>query len=156
MGHMGVGHEKNIISENCFAAAAGRSPVNSHKLAEGIVIADYELGPGIRLELQVLGNFTDGAELKNSAPLANGGKLFNHHMGPHSGVVANPDLIADQGIGPDLNTGADFSAFADDGSLMYGALFSLCHRSSGLINGALQTRNHAAVATPAPREHFLP
>jgi hypothetical protein len=131
MGDMGVGHEKIVISEDRFSAVAG-SPVDGHKLAEGIVIADYELGPVI-LELQVLGDFADGAELKNPAALADGGELFNHHMGPHGGVVPDPHLIADYGIGPDLNANADFSAFAHDGSLMYEGLFFWCHRFSGLM-----------------------
>src|SRR5512139_1843855 len=63
MGHMGIGHQKIIIAEHRSAAAAGRSPVDGDTLAEGIVIADNDLGAVI-FEFQILGNCPHRAKLK--------------------------------------------------------------------------------------------
>ena len=40
--HMGIGHDQRMAADSRYSAAFYRAPVQSHELADNIIIADFE------------------------------------------------------------------------------------------------------------------
>jgi len=79
-----------------------RATIKGTEFANGIAVTDFQLGR-FALVFLVLGHFPDRRELKQPIVAADASMTGDDHVRSDPGVVADLDMLADQGIGTNLH-----------------------------------------------------
>ncbi len=103
--HMGISHEKVVVSDSCRAAATRRAAANGGKFAEAVGVADDQLGE-LAAEFQILGisaHRTKGIE--NILASDARGPAYDRMRFEHA-LIAQLNLFADNGerADPDISS----------------------------------------------------
>ncbi len=118
--HMHIGHDQALLADARDLAVA-RAGMYRGKLAQCGAIADLGIGCAAGI-LQILCLHADAGKREEAAIAADARVAVNDNMGLHLGVVAELDMLADDGIGADDDILAKLGAGMHDRGRMYG-----CH-----------------------------
>ena len=90
MGNMNTGHDPVIVADNGFASTLGRATAESTQFADGVVVADDQLGVFTGIFF-ILGFFANRRKLKNTG-------VFTERRTP-----GEDDMWANPAAGPDCD-----------------------------------------------------
>src|SRR5579884_265821 len=103
-----------MAPEPGHAAPAGGAAVNGHELPKLVLIAGFELG-ALSAVLQVLGIGTNGTVRVEHIPSPEACRSKQGGMGMHNTAVTQLDLVADIGVGADLDLRSETRTRRDRG-----------------------------------------
>lgn len=110
---MNVSHDPIVVTDPRHAGVLYRPAVEGTKLANGVVIPDFEAGC-LAIIFLVLRHFTQGHELIDPVMGPNARVSRNDRVRPNTATGPDFDLFTNDGIRPDLDVGGDFRAWIDD------------------------------------------
>ena len=102
VGDMHIGHQKIRMTHGGDAPALHGRPIDRHILAQDIVVTDHDFGR-LPLVLPMLRRPTHRDKGMQFAPLSDVGPAINTHMRQHSSACADPNVFADDRVGPYLH-----------------------------------------------------
>ena len=95
MGHMHIGHQQVVVSDNGLAAGGGAT-VDGAALTDAVIVT-YLNGGVFACKLQVLWDCGDDSTRENFAVLADAGTGEDGHIGTNPSSVANLHVLIDGG-----------------------------------------------------------
>ena len=114
MGEVTVGHNPVIVADTGFADTGDRTEVERRKFADGVAVADNQLGRLVAVFF-VLRDFAEAGKLENAVVFADGGVAVDDGMWADFGVRADLDVGADDGVRADFDAGVEFGFGVNDG-----------------------------------------
>jgi hypothetical protein len=114
MRDVAVGHDQIVIAEDRDADIGQRRTMNRDKFPDGVKVPDHHTR-FFAAEFQILRRGADGAELKNTAALADLCVVIDDGMGSDHGVFADFDVIADNAVRPDFHAVAQLDVRRNNG-----------------------------------------
>jgi hypothetical protein len=111
-----VGEEEITVADDRFLAGT-RAAMDGGKFAEGVALADFEMGR-LALVFQVLRLEADGRVRKKFIPRANFARPFDRRVMTDLAALAQFNVRADDGVGSDLHAAAETGFGINDGGGM--------------------------------------
>ena len=111
---MAVRHNPVVVSDAGFADAGYRAEVEGGEFADGVAVADNQLGRLVAVFF-VLRNFAEAGKLENAVVFADGGVAVDDGMRADFGVRADLDVGTDDGVRADFDAGVEFGFGVNDG-----------------------------------------
>ena len=106
VGNVRVAEEEIAVSDAGWSLGC-RSSVHGDVFAEGIIVADVEMGGRPFLELEVLSPASESSEGKGLAALADSRVALDDDVGMEASIVTEGHVITNNAIGPNLAIGTD-------------------------------------------------
>lgn len=111
---MAVRHNPVVVSDAGFADAGYRAEVEGGEFADGVAVADNQLGRLVAVFF-VLRDFAEAGKLENAVVFADGGVAVDDGMRADFGVRADLDIGTDDGVRADFDAGVKFGFGVNDG-----------------------------------------
>ena len=111
---MAVRHNPVVVSDAGFADAGYRAEVEGGEFADGVAVADNQLGRLVAVFF-VLRDFAEAGKLENAVVFADGGVAVDDCMRADFGVRADLDIGTDDGVRADFDAGVKFGFGVNDG-----------------------------------------
>lgn len=114
MGEVAVRHNPVVVADTGFADASDRAEVERRKFADGVAVADNQLGRFVAVFF-VLRNFAEAGKLENAVVFADAGVTVDDGVRADFCIRADLDVGADNGVRADFDAGVEFGFGVDDG-----------------------------------------
>jgi len=116
MGHVGVGEEIVVISDDGLAPGA-RAAVDGAKFAEAVVGADFEVGR-LGFVFKILRSLSDRTEREEMVAVSNPGGAGHADVTGEDAMGADGDIGSNDAEGPNFRIFSDLGRGVDDGGGM--------------------------------------
>ena len=109
-----VRHNPVVVADAGFADAGYRAEVEGGEFADGVAVADNQLGRLVAVFF-VLRDFAEAGKLENAVVFADGGVAVDDGMRADFGVRTDLDVGTDDGVRADFDAGVEFGFGVNDG-----------------------------------------